>query len=161
MSMFQQSLLKNELHCFICGEGEYLVIDREYGGHWSLGSYKNYIEPNLSEGILPIEFWEKLSLSFDKVDNLNIFLDNLIGYFIPYYNCSDEDLKKYRVSNTPIEIVNKIREILIHNKESLLIDNRGTGIEWNSKSGLWGGIISNLLIIRKRGGPNFLIDEFI
>lgn len=159
--MFQQSLLKKELSSFICGKGPYLVVDREYGGHCPLGSYKIYIEPCLIEGILPIEFWEQLSYSFDTFDDINILLDNLVAYFTPYYNCSDKELKNNRVNKTPVEIIYKIREILTLNKESLLKDNRGSGIEWNSKTGLWGGITTNLAIIRKRGGPNFLNNELI
>lgn len=158
---FQQSLINNELSNLICGEGEYFIFDREAGGHWPMGSYKSYVEPNLLNGILPVEFWEQLYLCFDRVDDLNIFLDNLVAYFIPYYNCLDSDLKKLRVTNTPAVIIHKIKEILQLNKENLLTDLRGTGSEWNTKTGLWGGITSNLLIIRKRGGPNFLSDEFV
>jgi hypothetical protein len=160
-NLFHHCLEKDELVEFICGKGEYLVTDREYGGHWPLGSYKKYIEPDLPDGLFPDEFWEKLSSSFDTTSNLNIFLDNLTAYFIPYYNASDESLKKLRANCTPLFIVQKIKSVLSQNKESLLIDKRGTGIEWNSKSGLWGSITSNLQIIRKRGGPNFLTDEFV
>lgn len=163
INLFEQALLKNELSNFILGKNEYLVIDRELGEHWPLESYKKYIEKNLSEseGILPDIFWEQLLKSFCNNIDLNIFLDNTVAYFIPYYNCSDENLKYIRVINTPLEIIKKLRTILVINKHSLLKDNRGTGIEWNSNSGLWGGITSNLLVIKKRGGPNFLPDEFI
>jgi hypothetical protein len=158
-NIFEQSLLKNELKSFILGNNGYLVIDRDGDGHWPLGSYKQYVEPIVRDSYFSELFWFKLDETLDSVNDINLFIDNLVGYFIPYYNCSDEDLKKIRVKKTPINVISKIKSLLILNKDNLLKDYRGTGVEWNSKSGLWGGITSNLRIIEKRGGPNFLPCE--
>jgi hypothetical protein len=160
-NLFGQSLSNDELVEFICGKDEYLVTDREYGGHWPLGSYKKYIEPNLSDGLLPVEFWEKILLHLDTTDDLNIFLDNLVGYLIPYFNSSEVVLKNNRINNTPLEFIQKIKSLLSQNKASLLSDTRGTGVKWNSKNGLWGSITSNLQIIRQRGGPDFLPEVIV
>jgi hypothetical protein len=159
-NLFEQALLKNQLSEFILGNGEYFELDRDTDQHSPLFSYKNHIENYISNGNLPNEFWKQLIVCFSEVSDLNIFLDNTIAYLIPYYNCANESVKKSRVNATSIEIINEIKLIIEFNKESLLKDKRGSGVEWNSQSGILGGIISNLTIIKKRGGPDFLPNEF-
>ena len=44
-NLFEQAIEKNELVEFALGEGEYFILDREYGGHWVLGSWQMYILP--------------------------------------------------------------------------------------------------------------------
>lgn len=162
-NLFEQALLRNELVKFIQGEGEYFILDREYGGHWCLMSYRNYIEPYLSinKEILPDEFWRMVNEIFESHYDKNLFLDNLIAIFIPYYNVSDKEILRLRIASTPIESKDNIKQFIKENSENLTRDKRGTGVEWNSNTGLLGGITNNLKIISQRGGPNFLPDEFI
>ena len=85
-----------------------------------------------------------------------MLLDLIVAYLIPYYYDDDNELIRERKTGTPGYIISLIRNYLMDNKESLLKDKRGSGVEWNSKEGLWGSIRSNLKLILDRGGPNFL-----
>jgi len=154
----ERALIKNEILPFILGEGEYFIADREYGGHWPLGSYKQNIKPFLEEtsGVLPDVFWEKLKFIIKNSEDGNILLDFIVAYLIPCYYDADSELVRERKTGTPGYIISLIRNYLMDNKESLLKDKRGSGVEWNSKEGLWGSIRSNLKLILDRGGPNFL-----
>lgn len=154
-NLFFDSIKNNELDEFLLGKGKYLVVDREYGNHWYYGSYKNYIEPYI-ENCLPKSFWEGVNILLKEYHDKNILLDALVGYFIPYYNCSNFELLKERISTTSEETRFLIGDFLLNNKETLKSDHRGTGVEWNSKEGLFGGITQNLRIIKERGGPDFL-----
>lgn len=159
-NLFLDSIKNKELSKFLLGKGIYLVIDREYGNHWYYGSYKNYIEPCINK-YFPIYFWEEINYLLKKYHDKNILLDALVCYFIPYYNCSDLELLNERTNETPKETIVLIKDYLTNNKEGLQLDKRGTGVEWNSKEGLFSSIVQNLQIIKVRGGPIFLPNEFI
>ena len=83
----EKALIKDEILPFILGEDEYFIADREYGGHWPLGSYKQNIKPFLEEtsGVLPDVFWEKLKFVIKNSVDGNILLDLIVAYLIPYY----------------------------------------------------------------------------
>ena len=160
---FEYALNNNQLYQFIVGKQEYFVLDREMDEHWPLGSYMQFIEPYLNghNHVFEENFWIKLNETFDKVEDKNIFFDLIVGYLIPYYNTKDLDLLKKRNEKTPSYFINTINQFLQSNKESLQNDKRGTGVEWNSKDGLFESIKTNLNIIRERGGPDFLQKDSI
>lgn len=151
---FEKALKNNEINDFINGNGEYFVLDREYGGHSCLGSYKLFVEPYLykNNSFFEMFFWKELGHIFINEKDKNIFLDNLVGYLIPYYS-EKSDIRK---ENTPSSIIEIIRSYIDNNKNSLKMDKRGSGIEWNSNQGLYESILQNLEIILKRGGPDFI-----
>jgi len=154
---FKKALKNNEINDFINGKGEYFILDREYGDHSTLGSYKLYVEPYLLENnnFFDHDFWDKIEQSFLWENDKNILLDNLIGYLIPYYSEKSE----LRAKNTPHVIIEIIKSYLENNVVSLKQDKRGTGVEWNSNEGLYESIIKNLEIILLRGGPDFVLRD--
>lgn len=160
---FEQAISKNELEKLIIGDDNYFVQDKEFGGHWPYGSYKKYIEEYLIENnnIFPIKVWESLENILNNSKDINIFLDFLTIYLHIYYNVSDYDLKSKRVTNTPSKFIIELSKVIKLNKSSLLIDKRGTGVEWHSKNGLWGSINKKLRIIKENGGVNFFPNELI
>ncbi|KOY87186.1 hypothetical protein AD998_14450 [bacterium 336/3] len=157
-NLFAFALETNDLENFILGNDKYFVLDREYGEHWVLGSYNSYIEPYIAHlnGLLPEIFWKTIYSILENSTDKNIFLDFLVGYFIPYYNCPDKSLLVSRTEHTPKNNIHQIKNFLQTQKDSLIADKRGSGADWNSPSGLLGGVTANLQLIEKRGGPNFL-----
>ena len=162
-NFFQEAIEKKELEAFIIGENKYFVADREYGGHWPYGSYKKFMESYLVENnnLLPQRVWGDIENIFIKSEKLNVFLDYLVIYLHIYYNLSEKNINQIRVKNTPSEFIKILRNVIKNNKECLLNDIRGTGVEWHSKNGLWGSINNKLKIIKENGGPDFLVDEFV
>ncbi len=136
----------------IIGQEPFFIMDREFGLHWQYASYKKNIEPYIQE-ILPDIFWEEVINLFKYFKDKNLLLDSFVSLLICYYYTDNTRLLENRTSNTPIEIIDLIKNYLLENKNELINDVRGTGVEWNSQNGLWGGITSNLRIIEKRGGP--------
>ncbi len=156
-NMFKAALDSDELCDFIFGKNKYFILDRESNEHWPLGSYKRHIEPflNSTSRVFPKIFWEQLENRFKISQDKNMFLDLIVAYFTPYYNCNDKELLALRKEKTPAKIISLINEFIDIQRESLKIDKRGTGVQWNSDSGLLGSIIKNLQIISERGGPMF------
>lgn len=157
---FKKALLEDKVSEFILGEDEFFVLDREIGIHWPLGSYKKYIETYLfdkNENYMEENIWNIIIQSFNKSKDQNAFMDNLIAYLIPYY--SNNEFVRIRKKHTPMNFIDSINKFIIKNKNSLEIDKRGSGVEWNSEKGMLGGILSNLKVIKERGGPNFIPEK--
>jgi hypothetical protein len=152
------AIVKKELSKFIKGEGIYFVVDRETGEHFPLESYNLFVKPYLEnyDGIINSHCWDELNLLIQSDVDKNLLIDNIVGYLIPYYSVNEESLLLKRTTNTPNYFINYIKNYILKNKLSLINDTRGTGVIWNSKNGLYGGILSNLLIIEERGGPKFI-----
>ncbi|PBQ32471.1 hypothetical protein CNR22_12045 [Sphingobacteriaceae bacterium] len=160
---FEEVLRNNNLEDFISGRENYFVLDKEFDEHWALGSYQKFILPYLKVkgNIFEEIFWQQIIQVMADVNDKNIFMDLLIAYLIPYYHNDDFNITQLRKNNTPQDFINKIREFVSENKLSLQKDLRGSGIELYSSNGLFEGITNNLKVIFKRGGPNFLPNDFI
>jgi hypothetical protein len=96
----------------------------------------------------------------NNLKDINIGLDTIVNYLIPYYNPINAYVKEVRVKNTPELFISTFKNILKQNKKKLLVDKRSIGAEWciltNQGLGLWRGIINNLAIIKQRGGPDLI-----
>ncbi|MFD2515984.1 hypothetical protein ACFSRY_19080 [Pontibacter locisalis] len=161
INLFNFSLENNELEKFIVGMDNYFIADRECGGHWAYGNYEKYIKRflKLNKDVFPLFIWEKLIHILNTSEDINLFLDYLVGFLIPYYNSGTEKVNRNRKMHTPNLFISEFKKTMNQQKKSLLKDTRGTGVEWHSSNGLWGSIIENLNLIQERGGPNLLPTE--
>lgn len=157
-NLFDYAMDHSELDLFLLGQGKYFILDKEYGGHWPLESYRRYIETYLNSKnfIFPNKFWNDFISIFKAKEDPNLLLDAIFTYLLPYYNCENKMVLKKRAEKTPIEMIRMVDDYILKNKLSLIQDNRGTGMDWNSNEGLYGSIITNINTIRRRGGPDFI-----
>jgi hypothetical protein len=49
INLFEQAIRQHELAEFGLGKKEYFILDREYDGHWILGSWDRYILPFMAD----------------------------------------------------------------------------------------------------------------
>lgn len=45
-NLFSRAIARDELLEFATGQGEYFIVDREWGDHWVLGAWRNHILPH-------------------------------------------------------------------------------------------------------------------
>lgn len=160
-NLFERAVKKDTFYLFLIGEGDFFVLDREHGGHWYYGSYIENIEPFImlhgEERFIKL-FFPSCEKVLNNSPDLNMTLNAIVSYLIPYYYNKDDERVKYRNDNTPITFINKLKDTFSSNRISLEKDNRLVGAEWctavNKGLGLWGGIMANLEVIKARGGPN-------
>jgi hypothetical protein len=165
-NLFSVALETNELSAFILGRDKYFILDKETNEHFPVASFQNYIEPYLLENSMDFfdeTFWSKISITIEEVDDLNMFLDSLVGLLIPYYNAKNFAITTKRKNLTPAFFIEKLSNTIIENQENLRKDKRGIGADWNivnKEWGMLGGLLHNLDLILQRGGPNFIPVEF-
>jgi hypothetical protein len=165
-NLFAEAVGSKELDKFLLGQGKYFVQDKEFGEHWPYGSFKNHIEPYIKEhgeDKFQREFWSGVFQVISTSTDPNIGLDTIVNYLTPFYNAADPKVQAYRVKNTPQTFISTFQQLMKANKRQLVLDKRSVGAEWcsatNNGLGLWGGIIYNLKIIRKRSGLDLVPQD--
>lgn len=166
MNLFERALIDNEEFQFFTGIGIYNVNDRDFGGHWPYGSYTQFIIPyviKIGEENFEKEFFRSVITALNKSKDLSLTLSYVVVYLSIYFNSPDENLNKLRVKNLDKGFIEMFEMLLVSNRENLIKDKRHVGVDWykqNKGMGIYGGLLLNLDIIRKRGGPNLVPKEF-
>lgn len=165
-NLFAEAIVKKELDKFILGQGKYFVQDREFGEHWPYGSFKNQIEPYIrqyGEDRFQTEFWNGIFQVTSASVDINIGLDAIVNYLIPFYSTVDKKVQEHRVKNTPQSFIFAFKQLMKDNCKSLLLDKRSVGADWckatNMGLGLWGGIVYNLTIVKNRTGLDLVPED--
>jgi len=145
INLFEQAISNSELLDFAFGKNEYFIPDREYGGHWILASWNNFILP-LFESKGPDYVNEYIRKMFDEIICVNEIdypdkFENLLYHLHVYYYLMSEN----KIHSDAIRKLNsRINESLnVYLKN--LIDN---------KSEITSAVQNAIGLIKSRGGLN-------
>ena len=162
------ALENDELDMFLAGEGVYCFPSRDFeepNSYSIQDSWNHWIMPFVYEDEIE-DFNYKFCKALikileedpDKNKALYIATSNIENYYYEvdwYRNRLNRNVKIKPEIN---EVIPKIRQMLLDNKENLKKDKRWAGADWNAEGGgLWIPIIRNLKAINEKyNGPDFL-----